>query len=140
MNLEDWKCPVPGCTFKPKVTRAIGGHIAGHKRRGELPKESITTSGPSRFEVAKPAPEVPNAGEIAEALLNRVVKIIADDELKDQVVKQLKSKVSSLEQDVEKVTQERDRILKLHNDQVKGHAGLPTSDELLRMARQPKER
>jgi len=123
-----YKCPKVDCDFESQTKQGLGGHIAGHKRRGELPKERVHA-----YSEAKEV--VPTPHQIADALLSRVVDVIKADDLKDAQIKSAKKQIVDLEADVRTLQVETDRLLKIHNEQAK-RGVLTSSDELIRLARQ----
>lgn len=127
-----YKCPKAGCDFESPTHQGLAGHIAGHKKRGELPKGKVHA-----YPEVKEA--VPTSYEIADDLLSRVVDAITASDLKDAQVKEAKKLMVNLEQEVRNLKAENARILKIHNEQVK-RKELTSSDELIRLARQPRLR
>lgn len=138
------KCPLATCSYQTKG-RAMGGHISGHKRRGELPKDA-KVKGIRVSVVEEPKPATPivasetvTSASVADALLQQVVDAINGREASIEQLKVAKARIVSLEADVTKATDEKLRILKIHNDQVRQGKQIPT-DELVRLASLPKLR
>jgi len=71
---------------------------------------------------------------VADALLNRVIGALAEQEKLSASLRGYKSRVSDLEKELEIEKREKDRILKIHNDQVKGRS-LTDSTTLMRLAK-----
>lgn len=130
------QCPVEGCKHIAESPHGIAGHISGHIKRGEVPK-GVKLKGVKIEETQKPEPSLSSA-EIADTLLKRVVKAINDQDFVLQQLKEAKARAFRLEEELSKVTQEKDRILKIHNDLVKrGNGDEVSSAELLRLATAP---
>jgi len=122
-----YRCPKVDCDFESPTKQGLAGHIAGHKKRGELPKERVHAYSGTK-EV------VPTPHQIADALLLRVVDVIKAGDLKDAQIKSARKQIADLESDVKRLQVETDRLLKIHNEQAK-RGVLTSSDELIRLAR-----
>ena len=133
------KCPLATCSYQA-VGRAIGGHIAGHKRRGELPKDaevkgirvSVVEESKSSVPLV-PAPTEITSASVADALLQQVVDAINSREASREQLKVAKARIVSLEADVARATDEKLRILKIHNEQARRNE-ISSPEELVRLA------
>jgi len=111
------------CPFETDNRRSIGGHVSGHRKRGDVY--------PPRLAVEQ-SPLKPEA--VADALLVKVVEAIS---ARDDLVasnKGLTSKVAELTRALDALEGEKDRILKLHNEQVAGRSKMTDSETLVRLA------
>ncbi len=143
---ELFKCPLSTCSFTSN-RYGIAGHIWGHKSKGEIPRDkkihAIRVSDSSK--PPPPPPPIPISTEevtsiaVAEALLEKVVDAITRIESVKEQLKVARARIITLEADVTRAEEERDRILKIHNEQIK-RGELTTPDELIRLARTPKIR
>lgn len=71
---------------------------------------------------------------VADALLSRVVAALTENEKLSALLSEYKSQVSHLEKELDIEKQEKERILKIHNEQVKGRS-LTDSQTLLKLAK-----
>lgn len=131
--MKHWKCNVPGCDFETSNPHSKAGHIGGHAKRGELPKKSKLPA------PIKPPllPTLPTPVDVADALLKRVVTILTNNEKLQEEVTELKgyrTRVGELEGELKKANEDKDRILKLHNEQAK-RGVLTDSKTLLKLAK-----
>ena len=135
------KCPIATCSYQT-VGRGMGLHISGHKRRGELPMDAkvkgirieVTVSKePEPIPTTPPVHEEVTSTSIADALLQQVVDAINSREANREQLKVAKARIVSLEADVARQTDEKLRILKIHNEQAKRNE-ISTPEELVRLA------
>jgi len=90
-------------------------------------------------ETEKPAetPILPTPAQIADSLLERVVEVLKDYDYLTSEVKELRAyrdRCTELERALAKETEEKERILKLHNEQIK-RGEFTTSEELVQLSR-----
>lgn len=79
-------------------------------------------------------PEGPSPGEIASALLERVVFVLNNAEDREVLIKSYALRVKELEGEVASKIAEMNRVIKIHNEQAKAKS-FTTSEELIRLAR-----
>lgn len=112
------------------------------KRARKIPVGSkthpIKTTRPAESPIEKEEEKVPPTPiAIADSLLNRVIGYLRDyDTLitENRELHQYKDQVLDLEKQLRKVTGEKDRILKIHNEQSE-RGQFTSSEEVLKLAR-----
>lgn len=121
-----YTCKICGAECRNKYS--YGGHMFAHKRKADAPKQN--------------SPQFPSeitAEQVAAILLKKVAHAISNDDLQSQQIRDAMSRISKLEQKLAVVTQERDRVLKTHNDLVlenrRHQVELPEVGELMRIAK-----
>lgn len=130
-----YKCKVPGCNYETDNRHGIAGHTKGHINRGELAKKGSREL--VKAKPPQPQPSTPN--EIADALLNTAVDAINREQSLQEQLKVAKKRIASLTEEITKAEGERDRVTKIHNEQVKAaskhRTKLPSTEELMKVAR-----
>lgn len=149
-----YKCPI--CTFESTKYAAIGGHMKGHKKKGAVQPAGeggsasilqVKKRGPGRSRkvdvqsVILPNPEVLDPNEVAQILLKLVVDTINETKSHKNEVCRLKEEILDLELRLKKAVEERDRVVKVHNEFVRQNSnGQPVTIEsiLAAVRRDPK--
>ena len=111
------------------------------KRARKIPIGSkghpIKTTKPTELPMEEEEKVPPTPATIADALLNRVIGYLRDyDTLiaENRELHQYKGQVLDLEKQLSKVINEKERILKIHNEQTKRN-DLTSSEEVLKLSR-----
>lgn len=139
-----YKCKVEGCNYQTDSKQGIGGHMASHIRRGEAVKkgsrELVRTklpkpeAGPVLGDLIQPTPS-----EIAGALLNTVVDAIIREQSLEEQLRVAKRLNVSLTEQLSKAEEERDRVIRIHDEQVKSAnkhgTNLPDTETLMKVAK-----
>lgn len=139
-NKNRWKrarkIPVGSKTHPIKTTRhsvIVGGSPSNMEE-----SHPIKTTRPAESPIEKEEEKVPPTPiAIADSLLNRVIGYLRDyDTLitENRELHQYKDQVLDLEKQLRKVTGEKDRILKIHNEQSE-RGQFTSSEEVLKLAR-----
>jgi len=120
-----YKCKVEGCNFETNSWQALGGHIAGHSKRRGITKYAQH--------------HLPTSDEIAAALLNAAVDAINKEQSLQEQLSTARSRMAVLTQSLDIARTERDRIIKIHNEQVRTasmqRTELPSTEALMRLAK-----
>lgn len=112
-EVKEHKCKVPGCNFKTTDGRSFAGHMSGHRKKGDHPRKK----GDHPQEAVKVvAPEYPP--DIGDRLLDAFLDRLESLKRRLENQNQLRELVTDLEKKLAKAEEERDRVLKTHNEQV----------------------
>lgn len=122
---EVYRCKV--CGWETERHGSIGGHISGHVKRGEIKLDSyrLLPSRPSRLHVEQDEqPETsPSPEAIAAELLRAVVDRINESTNYVSQLDSLKLQILDLEVSFRKERDEKERVLKAHNECVRQSNG-----------------
>ena len=132
-----YKCKVEGCNYETDSRQGIAGHTGGHVRRGELAKKAAYTKVSER----QPQPQLqpPTPSEIATALLNTVVDVINKEQSLQEQLRAAKKMNVNLTESLARAEEERDRVIRIHDEQVKAAnkhgTDLPSTEKLMKVAK-----
>ena len=126
-----YKCKVKGCNYETDSRFGFGGHMGGHSRRAK--------KGGTRAKLPIPQQDMPTPSDIADALLSIAVDAINKEQSLLEQLKVANSRIANLTGELTKTTVERDRVVKLHNEQVryarKHSTELPDTETLMKVAK-----
>ena len=132
-----YKCKVPGCSYETDNRHGYAGHMKGHVNRGEAVKKGSREL--PKAKLPEPQPQLPSPSEIADALLNTAVDAINREQSLEEQLRVAKARIASLTEEIVRAEGERDRVIKIHDDQVreanKHRTELPSTKTLMEAAK-----